>query len=184
MEWGSVANWVAGIGSLTASCVALFISERNRRIELTGYVGKRVSIGGDWPQANLLMISVTNVGPRKARIVNVGFSFGPSKRRRSALITVGVPDHEHPWIYSDEVPIAINDGESATWCVHLDENDGWIVDMVREDFIETWKDVETLRFIIYTSQGYKKMIKPELEVVQQLHELVRRRALPQSTGAT
>lgn len=72
--------------------------------------------------------SLTNVGPRKAKITNVGMTYGPRKRRRAALISVGIPDIEHPW--------------------------------------------ETLRFVVYTSQGYKKIIQPESDVLQQLHELV------------
>ena len=31
MEWGSVAAWVSGVGSLTASVVALFIAARAQR---------------------------------------------------------------------------------------------------------------------------------------------------------
>ena len=68
--------------------------------------------------------SLTNVGPREAKITNVGMTYGPRKRRRAALISVGIPDIEHPW--------------------------------------------ETLRFVVYTSQGYKKIIQPESDVLQQL----------------
>lgn len=174
MEWGSVANWVSGIGSLVASCVALFIAERGRRIKLDGYVGKRVMIGGGSPRTNVLAISVTNVGSRVAKISNVGMTYGGKRRRRAAIISVSIPDLEHPWLVCDKIPLSIEDGESANWFIYLGDDDKWIVDLVGPGHIETWTDVETLRFIVYTSQGHRKINRPDLELRQQLHELVQR----------
>lgn len=173
MEWGSVANWVAGIGSLTASCVALFISERGRRIRLDGFVGHRVLIGGDWPETNILAISVTNVGPRKAKISNVGMTWG-SRHGRRAMISVAVPDPECPQLICDKMPITLEDGETANWQIHLGDDDAWIVGLVESGKIVTWKDVETLRFVIYTSQGYRKIIRPDGRLRDQLHALVQK----------
>lgn len=177
MEWGSIASWVSGIGSLIASCVALFIAERGRSIRLDGIVGKRALIGGGLPQASVLTISVTNVGTRTAKITNVGMKYGRGRSRRVAIISVGVIDPEHPWLASSKLPISLGDGESAYWHIHLDDRESWIADLVSDQFISSWIDVETLRFVISTSQGPAKLIRPEKAIRDQLHDLVRQRAL-------
>lgn len=175
IEWGSVANWASGIGSLVASCVALYVADRNRRIKLDGYVGKRVLIGGGLPKSEVLSISVTNHGPRAARINNVGMFAGRGKGKRYAIIDVSTPDLERPWIICDSIPKQIADGESANWQIYLGAEEKWIHELVSDGFVRSWLDVETLRFVIYTSQGFKKVIRPEKPVRDQLHDLVRAR---------
>lgn len=179
-EWGSVANWVSGIGSLAASCVALYIAERGHRIKLDGYVGKRVMIGGSWPTTNILAISVTNMGSRTAKISNVSMKCGRKRNRRLAIIGVGVPDENHPWIITDKLPKSLEDGDSANWHIYLGDDDDWIVSLVRDGFIKSWLDIETLFFVIHTSQGAEKIIRPELNVRTQLHDLIRKQ--PTSTS--
>jgi hypothetical protein len=182
VEWGSVANWISGIGSLTASCVALYIAERNRRISLSGYVGKRVIIGGEAPQTNVLSISVTNVGTRPTKITNVGFHCGRGKQKKFAIVTVGVHNPKYPWLITDSIPKTLEDGESAHWQIPLSEAGNWIDNLVDSNFVQTWNDIETLRFSIYTSQGKMKLIRPEPSVREQLHDRIGTKA--KTTGKT
>lgn len=172
MEWGSIANWVSGTGSLVASCVALFIADRGRRIHIDGYVGKRVLIGGGFPKTDVLSISVTNIGTRAAKITNVGFECGRGKEKRFAIVTVGIPNAKCPWLASSPLPISLEDGETANWQILLTAQENWIDELVEKKFVKKWIDVETLRFTIHTSQGHVKYLRPELPLRSQLHELL------------
>ena len=182
VEWGSVANWVSGIGSLTASCVALFVAERNRQISLSGYVGKRVLIGGGFPKTNVLSISVTNLGTRAAKITNVGFQCGRGKGKRVAIVSVGIRDPKFHWVITDSIPKTLNDGESANWQIPLNESENWIDDLVDNQFVRSWLDVETLRFSVHTSHGKTKYIQPERSVREQLHDRIASYATEKNTG--
>jgi hypothetical protein len=51
INWGSVADWVSGLGSFSAVIVALYLSRSAQRVRLRGYCGLRVILGGGSPTA-------------------------------------------------------------------------------------------------------------------------------------
>lgn len=46
ITWGSIADWVSGLGSLFAGVIALYLARASERIRLNGYVGVRLAGGG------------------------------------------------------------------------------------------------------------------------------------------
>jgi len=42
IQWGSIADWVSDIGSLSAAVVALYVSFSARRKRLQGYCGEQI----------------------------------------------------------------------------------------------------------------------------------------------
>ncbi|EGR0469088.1 hypothetical protein FG064_19240 [Vibrio cholerae] len=153
LEWGSVADWVSGLGSFAAVVVALYLSRESMRIRLKGYAGLRVIVGPDHPRKDVMAFSVTNVGSRTTVITNIGMSVGIVKKR-IAIITLGQD------MYSSPMPYQIADGEEAHWNIPLGENNSWLNELTN-DFIFSRFDVLTLKFIISTSNGGHINIKPE-----------------------
>src|SRR5688572_27200040 len=85
VNWGSVADWVSGIGSLSAAIVALYVAHLSRRIHLTGYCGHRLILGGGGPREEIVSISVTNIGQRTTTISNVGMTVGYFAKRHAVI---------------------------------------------------------------------------------------------------
>ena len=166
VEWGSVASWVSGLGSFAAVVTALYLARDAQRIKLNGYCGLRLVVGGGLPQKELLFISVTNIGSRPTIINNIGMTVGRFKNKCFAIITA-VKD-----AYSDGVPVTIGDGEVAKWGIPVGEDKRWIKDLVK-DFVITEKDAETLRFVVYTTHGHDKVIKPEEPLVQEIKKAIK-----------
>jgi hypothetical protein len=54
INWGSVADWVSGLGSLSSGVIALYLARASQRIRLKGYCGIRVIVGfGTTPEKKL-----------------------------------------------------------------------------------------------------------------------------------
>lgn len=153
VNWGSVADWVSGLGSLSAAIVALYLAKWNQSIRLKGYCGLRIAIGGGGPKEELVFISVTNIGTRSTVVSNLGMSVGMFKKR-FALIPL-VKDQ-----YSVGIPYQIADGQQAQWAVPLDEKKAWLRELC-EGFVVSPEDVRTLRFQIHTTHGETFNIRPE-----------------------
>lgn len=108
IQWGSVADWVSGIGSLSAAVVALYVALSARRIRLQGYCGERIIVGPGQPKVDVFSISVTNISQRPTVITNIGFTFGIWRRKKHGIITF-MPDQ-----YGHGIPKALPDGETGT----------------------------------------------------------------------
>ena len=88
LQWGSVADWVSGIGSLSAAIVALYVAHTSSRVRLRGYCGRRLVVGGGTPTLEIISISVTNVSQRTTTVTNIGLSMGLPFRMRRGVITI------------------------------------------------------------------------------------------------
>ncbi|MBO9740645.1 hypothetical protein J7432_16970 [Xanthomonas axonopodis pv. begoniae] len=91
IEWGSVADWVSGIGSLTAAIVAIWLAKRGERIKLRGYCGLRILIGGGHRE-DVVSFSVTNVGTRATVISNISVHTGMFKKKHAILNSCNLPN--------------------------------------------------------------------------------------------
>lgn len=154
INWGSVADWVSGIGSLSAAMVALHLARSADKIKLKGYCGLRVIVGQGMSPLDVVSVSVTNIGTRSTVVNNIGVQVGRRRNKRFAILTV-VKD-----AYSVGVPYALADGQNAHWCIPLDADKNWIKDLCK-DFVSTPDDVASLRFSVHTNHGETLLIKPE-----------------------
>jgi hypothetical protein len=81
INWGSVADWVSGVGSLSAGIIALYLARASQRIRLKGYCGLRMSVGfGTTPQ-ELVSFVVTNIGTRGTVVNNISMRVGRFKKK-------------------------------------------------------------------------------------------------------
>jgi len=164
VSWGSVADWVSGIGSLSAAIVALYLARWSQRIRLQGYCGLRVSVGGGGPRDELVFVSVTNIGTRSTVVCNLGMRVGLFKKR-FAIITMQKD------IYSVGIPYAIGDGQEGHWAMPLNEKKSWLRELC-DGFVLTPMDVKTLLFQVHTTHGEVFNIKPEPPLRKALLEIV------------
>ena len=154
INWGSVADWVSGLGSLSAGIIALYLARASQRIRLKGYCGLRVIVGfGTTPQ-EVVSVVVTNIGTRSTVINNISMRVGRFRKKRFAIITL-VRDQ-----CSVGIPYALADGQDAHWGIPLDQSRTWIKDLC-DGFVQTPDDVKTLQFRVHTSHGDDLVLRPE-----------------------
>lgn len=165
INWGSVADWVSGLGSLSAGIVALYLARSSERIQLKGYVGLRIVVGGGGPQVELVSISVTNVGTRATVINNIGISVGRFKGKRHGVITA-MKD-----AYSVGIPYPLADGQQAHWGIPMGKDKKWLREVCGK-FVQSELDVRTFRFHVYTNHGAKLSLKPEEAMLKALREVL------------
>lgn len=166
INWGSVADWVSGIGSLSAASIALYLARRSERIRLRGYCGFRDIIGMGQPKREVLCISATNVGTRATVINNIGMRVGMFKKRQAVIAMMPTP-------ISAGVPQQLTDGQSASWHIPLDEQRAWVAQLCGT-FIKSKSDVRTLRFTLHTNHGGVLVLVPEEPVREALLQMLAR----------
>lgn len=166
INWGSVADWASAVGSVAASITALYLARQTAGIHLEGYFGLRITIGGGAPIEHLVMLHVTNTGTRSTRVTHIALRVGLPPRRRYALIPNWAPGVSSP------LPATLNDGETAQWCVMLDDTD-WLGKLCSGEggFVKTWLEVETFRIEVLSTNGAKLLLKPEAALKKRMHEI-------------
>lgn len=157
LVWGSVADWISGLGGSAAVVTALYLSRADQRISLRGYCGFRMIAGPGVPPNEYLLISVTNVGRRATTLNNVGMRTG-LWMNKNAVITAPKD------FISDGIPVEIKDGEVRKWAIPMGEDRKWLHDLA-ETFVTSKLQARLLRFYVWTTHGTAKRIKPERAVV-------------------
>lgn len=171
LDWGSIADWAAAIASLGASITALWLARAAERIKLEGFFGLRDLISSGEPEQfpELVVVHVTNKSMRTAKVSTIAIRTGlPVLRgrfkRRFAIIPVWDATISKP------LPTVLDDGDTAQWCIRLDEKD-WLGDLCGpQKFVTDWLGVETFRLEVHTRNGGKLVLKPEEPLKARMHE--------------
>jgi hypothetical protein len=166
INWGSVADWVSGIGSMSAVITALYLSNASQRIRLRALAGHRVAIGNGVPEVDLFLISATNVATRTTIVSSIGVRVGVFRRRH------GIVKLFEKTAFSVGLPKTLNDGDTAQWGVEMGANFEWVRSLCSK-FVETKWDVSTFRFVLYTSNGREHVFKPEPPLKELMLKAVR-----------
>jgi len=155
INWGSIADWVSGIGSLSAVIAALYLSKANMRVRLYGTCGHRIVFEhGKDAQHHLISIFVTNIGARSTVISNISLRFGLIKKKYG-IIKILEGEFTQP------IPKTLVDGEQGHWGFELDDHKTWITDLFRKEFITSWLDVKTMYIEVHTTNGGSFRFRPE-----------------------
>lgn len=165
INWGSVADWVSGLGSTSAAVVALYLAKASQRIRLEGYCGMRTVLQQGMPRVEVLSIVVTNVGTRATVISTISFRVGGFRKKRVGIITA-VRD-----AYSVGIPFPLADGQQGHWGIPLGEGNQWLRDLA-DGFIKCEKDIRTLRFRVHTNHGEVLTLKPEDGLCEALRKIL------------
>lgn len=162
INWGSIADWVSGVGSLSAVVTALYLSIAAQRVKLHGLCGHRVVVERGQENKDLISIFVTNSGSRSTVIKSIGLRFGLFRKRYGIL---NLQRDE----YMDSMPRPLEDGEQAHWGIPLDKDRKWIEDICFKDFVKTWLDVESMVLQVHTTNGGIHSFRPEKGLRTMIH---------------
>ena len=157
IEWGTIADWVSGLGSLAAAGVALYVANSAQRVKLKGYCSHRLIIGLAQPQEDVFSVQVTNVSQRPTVVTNIGFTFGLWRWKRHGFFTFVQDDIGHG------IPKPLSDGETGNWNARLGPGNRWIKDLA-EKFSVTRFSVLTWRIYIHTSNSGTTTFRPEKNI--------------------
>lgn len=163
MEWGSVADWVSGIGSMSAAISALYLAKSANKIKLQAHFGHRLLLVQGMEPQEIILFSVTNIGNRSTVIKSVGLRTGLF-RKRYGIIAVEKNN------ISDVMPKALADGEEGRWSIVLHGKNNWLTEL-RDKFVADWLDAWTLCLEIHTSNGGVINVRAEKGIRKKLLEI-------------
>lgn len=161
LQWGSIADWVSGFGSLSAAIVALYVAHSAQKVKLRGSCGHRLIVGANQPQISVFSISITNISQRPTVITNIGFTFGFWRWKRHGIITYVQDQLGHG------IPKPLSDGETGGWNIPLGTNNEWLKEL-SEKFPANWWHIFTWRIHIHTSNGGTTVLRPEKNIREML----------------
>jgi len=162
MDLGSMADWVSGIGSLSAVVTALYLSHSSQKIRLSGTCGHRLLVGGGDPPLHLFAISATNIGTRSTVITSIGLQTGFFRKKFATLVI-----NQDTW--SAGIPKSLSDGETAHWSLPLYTDRPWL-ERLFSDFVLTRSDIASFRVKLYPSNGKPVTLNPGRAFRQMMRE--------------
>jgi hypothetical protein len=161
INWGSIADWVSGIGSLAAAIVALYVAHSAQRVKLRGYCGHRLVLGPSQPRVDVFAVSATNVSQRPTIVTNIGFTFGVWRWKRHGIITFMQDQLGHG------IPKSLSDGETGNWNVPLGPDNRWLKELAEKFSVNRWT-IFTWRVQVHTSNGGTTTLRPEKNIREML----------------
>ncbi len=161
--WVAIGTWFAGLATLAAVIVSLWLSRRSEKVRLDVQAGLRVVVIGDGsPFQENASIIVTNLGDRAVTVNSIGWAIGKGKARRHCLQPVYGP-HTSQW------PIELAHGKSATFMVSFVLMPTWPADFA-QGFVQdcSERSLKTLRALVHTSVGQTVEVTPETPLLDLL----------------
>ena len=165
---GVAGSWIAGLGSLAAAVIALWLARRVSKVSLQSWVGIRTTFGGSGPQQDVVSFSVTNVGERPVTISAIGWCFGKGKRRPYFIQMLS-------GVVGAHLPKKIEHGETATFIVSLSESPDFFEKFAKHVIDENYTNkLKTIRAQIHTSVGHTEDVAPKKNILDKLDEAISR----------
>jgi len=167
--WGIIGTWVAGIGTVSAVIVSLWLAYHQGKVKLKVYAGHRLIItSGSSSRPEYCSIRVVNVGNRPANVTSVGWEAGWFKNKKHFVQVFGTPGF-------DDVPKVLHEGQEANFMVplRLEGNDeDWIVRFPKSLVGESGhvSYIKRLKVVVGTSVGQMFRIRVENNLVEKLLE--------------
>ncbi len=107
----TVGTWLAGIGTLSAVIVSLYLARRDSKVKLKVCAGHRVLVTpGQTGTPDYCSIMVTNVGFRPATITGIGWKVGLFKKKYGTQTVYGHPA-------SSNLPVKLDYGDEASYLI-------------------------------------------------------------------
>jgi hypothetical protein len=155
IDWGSVADWVSGLGSLAAAIVALYVARFSQRVKLRGYCGKRIIIteGNAEPTFDAFAISAVNTSMRPTTVTHIGLVCGFWRWKQHVTVRFTRD-------FGSILPTPLSDGQYGEWYVRMRESNKFARDLV-DKLQLTRLSAPTLRVQILTSNGGTTTLWPE-----------------------
>jgi hypothetical protein len=163
--WVAVGTWVAGLATLAAVVVALYLARRTEKVRFKVHAGLRLVVIGDGsPFQEHLSISVTNLGERPVTINSVGWAIGRGRQRRYCIQPVSGP-------FTTQYPVELAHGKNANFMVSFLATPNWLHEFAT-GFVKDLSDrsLKTLVAQVHTAVGQTVEVRPESDLLQRLKE--------------
>lgn len=160
--WNAIGTWVAGIATLAAVLVSLWLATHSNKIRLQIKLGMMVSYIGDGsPGQNFVGFTVSNVSERNVTISSICWQVGKKDKKR----------HAYQPITDGQIPRQISAGDSALFTISLTKKPHWPKEFAN-GFVEDFSDdnIKTLKGVVVTSIGQRFEITPDISVIKTLTE--------------
>ena len=158
--WNVIGTWVAGIATLAAVLVALYLARKSEGIRLKVHVGLREVVEGDGtPPKEHLSFDVTNLGGRPVTINSIGWAIGRRKNRRFAIQPTSGR-------FTCEYPKELTYGKQASFMVSFAHTLNWPENFMKGFVRES--EIKTLVGQVHTSVGTTINTKPEPGLTRRL----------------
>lgn len=159
-ELDVLGTWVAGLGTLLAVIVSLYLARTLGRIKLSIVTGERKIITkGSTDIPDVVSVHVTNCSQRPAKVTHISWQIGFRKKKHFIQL-FNVPGYE-------ALPKMLNEGEDGNFIVpykiHGNDED-WDKSMAQhllEDSTLPLLYISTLRCVVSTSVGQQFKVKVE-----------------------
>jgi len=164
----TIGIWLAGIGTLSAVIVSLYLARKDSIVRLKVYAGHRILVAQNQKeQPDFLSIGITNVGFRKVTITGIGWKVGIFKKKYGIQTL-------YPNPISDNLPKTLNDGDEARVLIPFKNSQNypnWIDDFPK-DFLGKYPKLSsrTLKLQVLTTIGKTFEVKIEAGLRQKLIE--------------
>ena len=159
-ELDVLGTWVAGLGTLLAVIVSLYLARAQGRIKLRVVTGERQIIThGSNEIPNAVVVFVTNCSQRPAKVTHISWQIGFRKKRHFFQI-FNDPRYEN-------LPKMLNEGEEGQFIVpyKIHGNDEDRDKTVAQDFLEGSTlpriYISTLKCVVRASVGQQFEVKVE-----------------------
>ena len=166
-----LGTWAAGLATLAAVCVSLYLARRGEKVRLRIFVGLRMTVLGDGsPPEEHVCFHVTNLGERPVSIQSVGWVVGKRKKRKYCIQPLSGR-------WTTQCPAEIKYGQDVTFMVSLSETPNWARDF-SVGFINdpSGQSLKTLRAQIFISVGQTFEVKPESGLIDRLRQVSNEKA--------
>ena len=160
-----LGTWTAGLATVAAVCVSLYLARRGEKVRLRIFVGLRMTVPGDGsPPEEHVCFHVTNLGERPVSIQSVGWVVGKRRKRKNCIQPLSGR-------WTTQCPTEIKYGQDVRFMVSLSETPNWVRDF-SVGFINdpSGQLLKTLRAQIFTSVGKTFEVKPESGLLERLRQ--------------
>lgn len=166
--WTMIGTWVAGLATLSAVIVSLYLSMRAAKITVSGVVGLRdLVIPGISNIQRVLSITILNKGIPTAHIVNIGWRITAGNLFERFFLKRNKYYHQIfqlSDVTPSKWPAKMDHGETVSIIIKIDEQE-WIKKWAE---LLSLSEIKKLRFAITNSFGKTNYVKPDDFLINQI----------------
>jgi hypothetical protein len=177
-----LGTWIAGLGTLSAVIVSLYLARSQQKIKLRVTVGERLIVtAGEDHTPEVASILVTNCSPRPAKVTHIAWRIGWRKKRYFIQL-FNLREYE-------TLPKMLSEGEEANFIIPYkfsERDEDWDVSMTKSLFDDVRFPrlyAKSLRCCVSTSVGQNFVVKVEKGLRERLLRSVLANKANHATGA-
>lgn len=173
--FSAIGTWVAGLATVTAVIVSLWLAIYKYKISLKIWCGNIISINGPMPQGvnpECFRLKITNTTQRPITISQISCKTGVWKfGRQWAIFNMAKNYIPKTLAYGELIDIVLPLADVLKATVDLVEDNNQCIN----NRLKIWLRVKTLQFVIYTSTDEFAVGKPTRELIRKLFCEIKKR---------